>query len=497
MSYKVGDTLSTYTLLCECGQGAYGSVFLAENTFTKRRVALKIVYSQGRSCERELNGLIQYQTVCPRTNLLQIYHVEKGDDCFWYTMDAADNLSAEEGKYIPDTLANRLREQRRLPTDAVRKMADELIANLETLHRRGLLHRDLKPDNILWVDGSAILGDIGLVTDTTNVSLAGTPGFLPPEVLAGIREYHQADDYYSLGKVIYCALTGMPVEKYPAYPASLTLCGGADMIRLYNNLCSGAVPETAFQPQPPRRKTKWLIAAALIQLLLTAALFAGVFFLRKSVPQQIPEQPVQQKIQQQPVQQKVQQQKVPEQPVQQKVPEQPVQQAKKKRTPRFKTKEEYKKQFALLNTTYQHSEEFQKLLPTLREKYNELMALQMDNMGKALQSSVSPAEIAEAQAYILQHPEDVYSILPPEQYVQSKRRDAAAKAFEREYANDPVWLYFELRNELIRTIGSTVPMFNIKYIHRDPAWDDAYDKVKGLYQKLLALEPVLIKKYQK
>ena len=488
MSYKVGDTLSTYTLLCECGQGAYGSVFLAENTFTKRRVALKIVYSQGRSCERELNGLIQYQTVCPRTNLLQIYHVEKGDDCFWYTMDAADNLSAEEGKYIPDTLANRLREQRRLPTDAVRKMADELIANLETLHRRGLLHRDLKPDNILWVDGSAILGDIGLVTDTTSVSLAGTPGFLPPEVLAGIREYHQTDDYYSLGKVIYCALTGMPVEKYPAYPASLTLCGGADMIRLYNNLCSGAVPETAFQPQPPRRKTKWLIAAALIQLLLTAALFAGVFFLRKSVPQQIPEQPVQQKIQQQPVQQKVQQQKVPEQPVQQ---------AKKKRTPRFKTKEEYKKQFALLNTTYQHSEEFQKLLPTLREKYNELMALQMDNMGKALQSSVSPAEIAEAQAYILQHPEDVYSILPPEQYVQSKRRDAAAKAFEREYANDPVWLYFELRNELIRTIGSTVPMFNIKYIHRNPAWDDAYDKVKGLYQKLLALEPVLIKKYQK
>lgn len=213
MSCKVGDTLGSYTLLCECGQGAYGSVFLAENTFTKRRVALKIICSQGRSCERELNGLIQYQTVCPRTNLLQIYHVEKGDDCFWYTMDAADNLSAEEGKYIPDTLANRLREQRRLPTDAVRRMADELIANLETLHRRGLLHRDLKPDNILWIDGSATLGDIGLVTDAANVSLVGTPGFLPPEVLAGIREYRQADDYYSLGKVIYCALTGMPVEK--------------------------------------------------------------------------------------------------------------------------------------------------------------------------------------------------------------------------------------------------------------------------------------------
>ena len=472
MSCKVGDTLGSYTLLCECGQGAYGSVFLAENTFTKRRVALKIICSQGRSCERELNGLIQYQTVCPRTNLLQIYHVEKGDDCFWYTMDAADNLSAEEGKYIPDTLANRLREQRRLPTDAVRRMADELIANLETLHRRGLLHRDLKPDNILWIDGSATLGDIGLVTDAANVSLVGTPGFLPPEVLAGIREYRQADDYYSLGKVIYCALTGMPVEKYPAYPASLTLCGGADMIRLYNNLCSGSVPETAFQAPFPRKKNKWLIFAALLFLFLAAGLSAGIFFLRKPVQQQ--------------VQKQVQQ-----------VLEPPVQQAEKKRTPRFKTKEEYKKQFALLNTAYQHSEEFQKLLPTLREKYDELNALKVQNMFRARQTPISPAEIAEAQAYILQHPEDADSRLPTEQYVQAKRENAAAKAFERKYANDPVWIYFNLRNELISTIQSTVFQFDIKYIHRDPAWDDAYDKAKGLYQKLLALEPVLIKKYQK
>lgn len=473
MSCKVGDTLGSYTLLCECGQGAYGSVFLAENTFTKRRVALKIICSQGRSCERELNGLIRYQTVCPRTNLLQIYHVEKGDDCFWYTMDAADNLSAEEGKYIPDTLANRLREQRRLPTDAVRRMADELIANLETLHRRGLLHRDLKPDNILWIDGSATLGDIGLVTDAANVSLVGTPGFLPPEVLAGIREYRQADDYYSLGKVIYCALTGMPVEKYPAYPASLTLCGGADMIRLYNNLCSGSVPETAFQAPFPRRKNKWLIFAALLFLFLAAGLSAGIFFLRKPV------------------------QRIPSQPVRQTVPRTVPQPTKKKRTPRFKSKEEYKKQFALLNTRYQHSDEFQKLLPCLREKYDELNALKVQNMFRARQTPISPAEIAEAQAYILQHPEDADSRLPTEQYVQAKRENAAAKAFERKYANDPVWIYFNLRNELISTIQSTVFQFDIKYIHRDPAWDDAYDKAKGLYQKLLALEPVLIKKYQK
>lgn len=151
----------------------------------------------------------------------------------------------------------------------------------------------------------------------------------------------------------------------------------------------------------------------------------------------------------------------------------------------------------MLNTAYQHSEEFQKLLPSLREKYDELNALKVQNMFRARQTPISPAEIAEAQAYILQHPEDADSRLPTEQYVQAKRENAAAKAFERKYANDPVWIYFNLRNELISTIQSTVFQFDIKYIHRDPAWDDAYDKAKGLYQKLLALEPVLIKKYQK
>ena len=49
MNYKVGDTLGGYTLLAECGKGAYGSVFLAENTLTKQQVALKIVYHAGET----------------------------------------------------------------------------------------------------------------------------------------------------------------------------------------------------------------------------------------------------------------------------------------------------------------------------------------------------------------------------------------------------------------------------------------------------------------
>ena len=160
MSFKAGDMIGSYRLVAECGEGAYGKVFLAESTVTHRRAALKIVYRHGRSCERELRGLAAYQEICRRTDLLQIYHVEDRGEYFYYTMDAADDLS-DGGSYIPDTLANRLRSTGRLSAEAVRRMAEELTECLNTLHARGVLHRDVKPDNILWVDGAAKLGSRG------------------------------------------------------------------------------------------------------------------------------------------------------------------------------------------------------------------------------------------------------------------------------------------------------------------------------------------------
>lgn len=140
MNFEIGDTIGSYRLLAECGKGAYGKVFLAESTVTRRRTALKVVCRQGRNCDRELRGLTAYQAICPRTELLQVYYVEDRGEYFYYTMDAADNL-AEGGEYVPDTLANRLRTSGRLPADAVRKMADELTEYLNTLHDRGQIGR--------------------------------------------------------------------------------------------------------------------------------------------------------------------------------------------------------------------------------------------------------------------------------------------------------------------------------------------------------------------
>ena len=74
--YKVGDILGGCKLLKECGKGAFGSVFLAENLTTNQPYALKILYKQGNHFERELAGLIAYQKKCSHANLMRIYHVE-------------------------------------------------------------------------------------------------------------------------------------------------------------------------------------------------------------------------------------------------------------------------------------------------------------------------------------------------------------------------------------------------------------------------------------
>lgn len=280
--YKAGDFLAGHKLLKECGIGSFGSVFLAENSTTGQKFALKILYKNGNHYERELAGLIAYQEKCRHANLMRIYHVGQNDDCIFYTLDAADNLNVD-GEYLPDTLANRLRRKKRLTASELQPMLDELLNGLEILHHTGLLHRDIKPDNILWVNGRAVLGDIGLVTPNCNASLAGTPGFISPEVWNGKRTFEPRDDLYALAMTIYCALSGCGPRDYPDLPFSLTLGGARDLIRIYNaaiapDSCIRTVADwRRMEALPPKRKKYPKIIFCGIALLV---LFSGIGIFR-------------------------------------------------------------------------------------------------------------------------------------------------------------------------------------------------------------------------
>ena len=279
MSYNVGDTLCNCTLLQKCGAGAYGEVWLARDAIGTR-VALKILCNRSRYSERELAGLKNYKD-CNHPNLLKIRYVEINDDLICYTMDAADDLNHGHGEYLPDTLANRLNKFGRLDGKEITAMIEDLLAGLEELHKHGLVHRDIKPDNILWVNGRATLADVGLIANDGDNSLVGTPGFLSPRVLEG-NPAEACDDFYALGKVIYCAMTGLAAKEYPSLPADMTISMDANLNRAVRESCSNPVHSTAEFREllsqkrkiPAKKKFPWRPALQAIGIII--GVWAGI-----------------------------------------------------------------------------------------------------------------------------------------------------------------------------------------------------------------------------
>ena len=213
-----------------CGEGAFGKVLLA-NDQLGRLLVLKIVDKAklGSGWIREFNGLRFYcQNIHDHSHLIAIHHVEDYGDYFCYTMEAADNIYKDEkGQefYKPDTLENRIVKKQSFTPEELLEIAEDLLAGLKVMHEAGLIHRDVKPANVIFIDGHAKLGDMGLVTNPTEThSFAGTPGFLPPELIAQLDDKTTNDaagDLYALGKVIYCMLTGLSAKSFPEIPHSL------------------------------------------------------------------------------------------------------------------------------------------------------------------------------------------------------------------------------------------------------------------------------------
>ena len=219
---KIGDTFSGCQILARCGNGAFGITFLAQNPLGQK-VIIKII-SSPRGCEREIVGLRNYMLVAGKhPNLLQIYHIGETGDGFYYTMEAADNCSSNDC-YYPATLGNFFRQGRVFTPEESLTVTRELLSAVKVMHQANLIHRDIKPDNIIFVNGHAKLSDPGLVVAVgQSASFAGTIGFIPPEMLENEIPADQASDLYALGKVFYCMLTNQPPKSYPQLPTGMRL----------------------------------------------------------------------------------------------------------------------------------------------------------------------------------------------------------------------------------------------------------------------------------
>ena len=222
--------LPEHELFKPIGRGSYGEVWLAR-TITGQWRAVKIVrrenFEEAKSYDREFAGVSHYSGIAmQQPGLVQMYLVGRNDaeGFFYYTMELADDVGSgqdvEPTSYSPRTLASRLHTIGTLTVGQALLLGEQLALALDHLHSHGLLHRDVKPANIVYVQGQAKLADPGLMSlvDMTasngTVSTVGTHGYVPMDG-AGTP----AADLFAVGKVLHEALSGKDCMSFPEFDA--------------------------------------------------------------------------------------------------------------------------------------------------------------------------------------------------------------------------------------------------------------------------------------
>jgi serine/threonine protein kinase/tetratricopeptide (TPR) repeat protein len=204
----VPKNISHYRIIRLLGQGGMGQVYLAEDTLLRRRVALKrLTANAGNNAEvrQRLIKEARAAAVLSHPNIAVIHDViEDGEDSF-IVMEYLD------GQSLKDELLHRP-----FPLHEVVAIGIQLCDALEEAHRHGVIHRDLKPGNIVMTArGQVKILDFGLAkaqppgdrVTTTGEFLGGTPAYMPPEQKLGYRADHRSD-IFSLGVVLYELVTG-------------------------------------------------------------------------------------------------------------------------------------------------------------------------------------------------------------------------------------------------------------------------------------------------
>jgi eukaryotic-like serine/threonine-protein kinase len=211
----VAQVLSAnYELESEVGRGGMGIVYCARDRRLKREIAIKVLPPElSFRADIRQRFLREAETAAQlnHPNIVPIYTVEERDNLVYFVMS-----------YIKgDNLGQRLQQHGPIPAVEVRRILREVGDALAYAHHRNVIHRDIKPDNIIIDEetGRAMVTDFGIaraLTDSGDSRLTatgmaiGTPAYMSPEQSAGDRAIDGRSDLYSLGVVGYQMLCGQP-----------------------------------------------------------------------------------------------------------------------------------------------------------------------------------------------------------------------------------------------------------------------------------------------
>jgi serine/threonine-protein kinase len=220
---KVKQALAaTYRIERVLGEGGMATVYLAEDIKHHRKVAVKVMRPELAAtlgADRFLRE-VQIAAQLNHPHILPVHDSGETDGFLYYVMPHVEG----------QTLRDRLQKESQLPVDEALRLAREVSEALAYAHSKGIVHRDIKPGNVLLNAGHALVADFGIARalegsgeTLTRTGLAvGTPQYMAPEQAMGDREVDGRADVYAVGAMLYEMLAGEPPFTGPSPRAILT-----------------------------------------------------------------------------------------------------------------------------------------------------------------------------------------------------------------------------------------------------------------------------------
>ena len=200
-----------YAIERELGEGGMATVYLAEDIKHNRKVALKVLKPELAvmvGAERFL-AEIQVTANLQHPHILPLFDSGEADGFLFYVMPFVEG----------ETLRDRIDREKQLPVDEAVALASKVAGALQHAHEHGVIHRDIKPGNILLQGGEPVVADFGIAlavgaaggSRLTETGLSvGTPYYMSPEQATGDQGLGPATDTYALACVLYEMLVGEP-----------------------------------------------------------------------------------------------------------------------------------------------------------------------------------------------------------------------------------------------------------------------------------------------
>ncbi len=264
-----GQIIGKYKILSTIGSGGFGTVYLAEDTWIDKKVALKVPHKQGVDFS-ELLREPRLLASLNHPNIVTILTAEKQEQVFFIVME-----------FVPgETLETIISRDGALDVTLALDYTCQICNAVDHAHRQGILHRDLRPSNVLVAESGMLkVADFGtsrfLEFAAHGTTIIGSPPYMPPEQFKGKAVF--ASDIYSIGVTMYQMLTGQLPYDTPS-PADLDRLLRGELVsapRLKNPKIPRAINDIVLKAMAPDLRSRYQRAHELLDDLLAAGSSAG------------------------------------------------------------------------------------------------------------------------------------------------------------------------------------------------------------------------------